>query len=162
MKTILISLSIVLFVSCLGYGTYKAIVFDTQCKEYLSLAANANSIELARTNLDKAIQYIEQNQLTSGNTAFFIKGPSTDLTSWYANLKACQKEVWTMDVKKGTVLEETNLLMKLRESLMSEGLIIIPENITLHPNQLQYMIVLGCSILFCAIMAFISTSYHYR
>ena len=40
MKTILISLSIVLFVSCLGYGTYKAIVFDTQCKEYLSLAEN--------------------------------------------------------------------------------------------------------------------------
>ena len=162
MKTILISLSIVLFVLCLGYGTYKNVVFDYQCKEYLSLAANANSIELARTNLDKAIQYIEQNQLTSGNTAFFIKGPSTDLTSWYANLKACQKEVWTMDVKKGTVLEETNLLMKLRESLMSEGLIIIPENIALHPNQLQYMIVLGCSILFCAIMAFIHVFYHYE
>ena len=162
MKKILISLSIMLFVSCLGYGTYKAIVFDYQCKEYLSLAANANSIELAKTNLDKAIQYIEQNQLTSGNTAFFIKGPSTDLTSWYANLKACQKEVWTMDVKKGTVLEETNLLMKLRESLMSEGLIIIPENIALHPNQLQYMIVLGCSILFCAIMAFIHVFYHYE
>ena len=162
MKTILISLSIVLFVSCLGYGTYKAIVFDTQCKEYLSLAANANSIELAKTNLDKAIQYIEQNQLTSGNTAFFIKGPSTDLTSWYANLKACQKEVWTMDVKKGTVLEETNLLMKLRESLMSEGLIIIPENITLHPNQLQYMIVLGCSMLFCAFMAFIHVFHRYE
>ena len=162
MKTILISLSIVLFVSCLGYGTYKAIVFDTQCKEYLSLAANANSIELAKTNLDKAIQYIEQNQLTSGNTAFFIKGPSTDLTSWYANLKACQKEVWAMDVKKGTVLEETNLLMKLRESLMSEGLIIIPENIAIYPNQLQYMIVFGCSILFCAIMAFIHVFYHYE
>ena len=162
MKTILISLSIVLFVLCLGYGTYKNVVFDYQCKEYLSLAANANSIELAKTNLDKAIQYIEQNQLTSGNTAFFIKGPSTDLTSWYANLKACQKEVWTMDVKKGTVLEETNLLMKLRESLMSEGLIIIPENIALHPNQLQYMIVLGCSILFCAIMAFIHVFYHYE
>lgn len=162
MKTILISLSIMLFVSCLGYGIYRSIVFDYQCKEYLSLAANANSIELARTNLDKAIQYIEQNQLTSGNTAFFIKGPSTDLTSWYANLKACQKEVWIMDVKKGTVLEETNLLMKLRESLMSEGLIIIPENIALHPNQLQYMIVLGCSILFCAIMAFIHVFYHYE
>ena len=162
MKTILISLSIVLFVLCLGYGTYKNVVFDYQCKEYLSLAANANSIELAKTNLDKAIQYIEQNQLTSGNTAFFIKGPSTDLTSWYANLKACQKEVWIMDVKKGTVLEETNLLMKLRESLMSEGLIIIPENIALHPNQLQYMIVLGCSILFCAIMAFIHVFYHYE
>lgn len=162
MKTILISLSIVLFVSCLGYGTYKAIVFDTQCKEYLSLAANANSIELARTNLDKAIQYIEQNQLTSGNTAFFIKGPSTDLTSWYANLKACQKEVWIMDVKKGTVLEETNLLMKLRESLMSEGLIIIPENIALYPNQLLYMIVLGCSMLFCAFMAFIHVFHRYE
>ena len=162
MKTILISLSIVLFVSCLGYGTYKTIVFDTQCKEYLSLAANANSIELARTNLDKAIQYIEQNQLTSGNTAFFIKGPSTDLTSWYANLKACQKEVWIMDVKKGTVLEETNLLMKLRESLMSEGLIIIPENIALYPNQLLYMIVLGCSMLFCAFMAFIHVFHRYE
>ena len=162
MKTILISLSIVLFVSCLGYGTYKAIVFDTQCKEYLSLAANANSIELARTNLDKAIQYIEQNQLTSGNTAFFIKGPSTDLTSFYTNLKACQKEVWIMSVKKGTVLEETNLLMKLRESLMSEGLIIIPENIALHPNQLQYMIVLGCSMLFCAFMAFIHVFHRYE
>ena len=148
MKTILISLSIVLFVSCLGYGTYKAIVFDTQCKEYLSLAANANSIELARTNLDKAIQYIEQNQLTSGNTAFFIKGPSTDLTSWYANLKACQKEVWAMDVKKGTVLEETNLLMKLRESLLNNEVVIVPEFLSMYPYQKVTILMLYISAIF--------------
>ena len=91
MKRLLLYLSIMVFFSSLGYGVYKDIQFDIQCKGYLELAANANSIELAKSNLDKAIQYIEKNQLTSGNSAIFIKSPSYNITLWYANVKTCQK-----------------------------------------------------------------------
>lgn len=155
MKTILISLSIVLFVSCLGYGTYKAIVFDTQCKEYLSLAANANSIELAKSNLDKAIQYIEKNQLTSGNSAIFIKSPSNNITLWYANLKACQKEIWELSVKGGTTLEQTNLLMKLRESLLNNEVVIVPKFLSMYPYQKVTIIMLYISAIFSILIWYI-------
>ena len=148
MKRLLLYLSIVIFVSSLGYRTYKDIQFDIQCKGYLELAANANSIELAKSNLDKAIQYIEKNQLTSGNSAIFIKSPSNNITFWYANLKACQKEVWELSVKGGTTLEQTNLLMKLRESLLNNEVVIVPEFLSIYPYQKVTILMLYISAIF--------------
>ena len=148
MKRLLLYLSIVIFVSSLGYRTYKDIQFDIQCKGYLELAANANSIELAKSNLDKAIQYIEKNQLTSGNSAIFIKSPSNNITFWYANLKACQKEIWELSVKGGTTLEQTNLLMKLRESLLNNEIVIVPEFLSIYPYQKVTILMLYISAIF--------------
>lgn len=148
MKRLLLYLSIVIFVSSLGYRTYKDIQFDIQCKGYLELAANANSIELAKSNLDKAIQYIEKNQLTSGNSALFIKTPSNNITFWYANLKACQKEIWELSVKGGTTLEQTNLLMKLRESLLNNEVVIVPEFLSIYPYQKVTILMLYISAAF--------------
>ena len=148
MKRLLLYLSIVIFFSSLGYGVYKDIQFDIQCKGYLELAANANSIELAKSNLDKAIQYIEKNQLTSGNSALFIKSPSNNITFWYANLKACQKEVWEFSVKGGTTLEQTNLLMKLRESLLNNEVVIVPEFLSMYPYQKVTILMLYISAIF--------------
>ena len=148
MKRLLLYLSIVIFVSSLGYRTYKDIQFDIQCKGYLELAANANSIELAKSNLDKAIQYIEKNQLTSGNSAIFIKSPSNNITFWYANLKACQKEIWELSVKGGTTLEQTNLLMKLRESLLNNEVVIVPEFLSMYPYQKVTILMLYISAAF--------------
>ena len=148
MKRLLLYLSIVIFVSSLGYRTYKDIQFDIQCKGYLELAANANSIELAKSNLDKAIQYIEKNQLTSGNSALFIKKPSNNITFWYANLKACQKEIWELSVKGGTTLEQTNLLMKLRESLLNNEVVIVPEFLSIYPYQKVTILMLYISAIF--------------
>lgn len=148
MKRLLLYLSIMVFFSSLGYGVYKDIQFDIQCKGYLELAANANSIELAKSNLDKAIQYIEKNQLTSGNSAIFIKSPSNNITFWYANLKACQKEIWEMSVKGGTTLEQTNLLMKLRESLLNNEVVIVPEFLSMYPYQKVTILMLYISAAF--------------
>ena len=148
MKRLLLYLSIMVFFSSLGYGVYKDIQFDIQCKGYLELAANANSIELAKSNLDKAIQYIEKNQLTSGNSAIFMKSPSNNITFWYANLKACQKEIWEMSVKGGTTLEQTNLLMKLRESLLNNEVVIVPEFLSMYPYQKVTILMLYISAIF--------------
>ena len=148
MKRLLLYLSIMVFFLSLGYGVYKDIQFDIQCKGYLELAANANSIELAKSNLDKAIQYIEKNQLTSGNSAIFIKSPSNNITFWYANLKACQKEIWEMSVKGGTTLEQTNLLMKLRESLLNNEVVIVPEFLSMYPYQKVTILMLYISAIF--------------
>ena len=137
-----------IFFSSLGYGVYKDIQFDIQCKGYLELAANANSIELAKSNLDKAIQYIEKNRLTSGNSAIFIKSPSNNITFWYANLKACQKEIWELSVRGGTTLEQTNLLMKLRESLLNNEVVIVPKFLSMYPYQKVTILMLYISAIF--------------
>lgn len=153
MKRLLLYLSIVIFFSSLGYGIYKDIQFDIQCKGYLELAANANSIELAKSNLDKAIQYIEKNQLTSGNSAIFIKSPSNNITFWYANLKACQKEIWELSVRGGTTLEQTNLLMKLRESLLNNEVVIVPKFLSMYPYQKVTILMLYISAIFGILIA---------
>ena len=155
MKRLLLYLSIVIFFSSLSYGVYKDIQFDIQCKGYLELAANANSIELAKSNLDKAIQYIEKNQLTSGNSALFIKSPSNNITLWYANLKACQKEIWEMSVKGGNTLEQTNLLMKLRESLLNNEVVIVPKFLSMYPYQKVTILMLYISAIFSILIWYI-------
>ena len=155
MKRLLLYLSIVIFFSSLSYGVYRDVLFNMECEGYLKLAANSNSIELAKSNLDHAIQYIEKNQLTSGNSAIFIKGPSTNITLWYANLKACQKEIWEMSVKGGNTLEQTNLLMKLRESLLNNELVIVPEFLSMYPYQKVIILTLIISTIFCVLIGFI-------
>ena len=155
MTRLLLYLSIVIFFSSLSYGVYRDVLFNMECEGYLKRAANSNSIELAKSNLDHAIQYIEKNQLTSGNSAIFIKGPSTNITLWYANLKACQKEIWEMSVKGGNTLEQTNLLMKLRESLLNNELVIVPEFLSMYPYQKVIILTLIISTIFCVLIGFI-------
>lgn len=49
--------------------TIKTIQFDQKCGGYLKQAADANSVELAERQLNLAIDYIEQHELTSGYTS---------------------------------------------------------------------------------------------
>lgn len=47
----------------------RAITFDIECGGHIKLAADANSIELAKTELKTAIDYAEAHGLTEGYTS---------------------------------------------------------------------------------------------
>lgn len=62
--TVLTIISLLVF---LAWGTtriVKSVQFELNCTQYLKRAADANTVELAKEELSKAISYAEQNNLT--------------------------------------------------------------------------------------------------
>jgi hypothetical protein len=141
MKTLFIFLCILcLIIPTVIYGIalHKTIKFSANCLDYFKLAADANDTKLAEKYMDLGIMYLEDNNLTKGNTSIFIKKPKNDLEFWYNNLKSAQSQLRQINEKDQlTDLEESNILMKLRESLLdSDGMVIHPANIVHYPNHI--------------------------
>ena len=94
-------------------------------------------------SIEKAIDYIEKNGLTSGYTSVIYKTEDENIGFWYENLKVCQKEL--AETRGNSTLENTNVLMKLRESLTDEAekgtKLTIPAGIYLYPNNALFLVV---------------------
>ena len=145
-------ISIIVFVLALispVLTTIKSIQFDQKCGGYLKQAADANSVELAERQLNLAIDYIEQHELTSGYTSVLWNTEDENIEYWYNNLKQCQKELAA--TKDNSTLENTNVLMKLRESLtdvdQNGTTLTIPYGISRYPNNLLYGILNNISVI---------------
>ncbi len=135
MKKLLNILLILLSIGIFGMRISKKIVFEQNVKGYLKRAGDANTIELANIELTKAVDYLEANNLTSGYTSILWTTPDEDIDFWYRNLKASQKELQTLNSQ--SPLEKTNVLMKLRETLMDEGertKVTVPKGLSVYPN----------------------------
>lgn len=114
----------------------KEIKFNAECINYFELAADANNVVLAERYLTKGIEYLENHGLTSGDTKILVYRPTNDIGIWYENLKAAQRQTQELAAKNElTDLEESNCLMKLRETLLNnEGFVNQPSLIAFHPN----------------------------
>ena len=125
----------------IGVIIYAAsIEFDQNCGGYLKQAADANTAELALNRLDMAVKYAEERGLTNGYTSVFYKTEDDNIGYWYQNLKACQKEL--QEVIGKSQLEQTNVLMKVRESLTDNGEegteLTVPGGIARYPYNVFY------------------------
>lgn len=119
----------------------KKVQLNQNCTGYLKRAADANTVELADKELSKAITYLEENNLTSGYTSVLYRTPDEDISFWYNNLKQAQKEL--VEVKNSpSTLETSNVLIKLRETLMQNGdkgdELTVPEGLSRYPNNLIF------------------------
>lgn len=132
------------------FGAISFFRWDANCGEWLQNAANANTIEIAKNRLDKAIDYLESNKITSGSSNILWETPNTNIKIWYENLKATQKDLASAPANISK-LEESNTLMKLRETLIDDSRVVVPENISLYPHQFLYVI---CSVVFGFLMFF--------
>ena len=142
MKIKLILCIICAILPCVIYGSaiFKTINMSANCVSYFEMAADANSVELAEKHLSTGIKYLEENNLTEGSTKIFIYKPTNDLGLWYENLKSAQTQLQEMNEKEElTELEESNALMKLRETLLSsEGVVTHPSMISFYPNHIVW------------------------
>ena len=143
MKAFLIVLCVILCIIPLivyGAGIVKAVQFEANCTSYLKMAADANDVKIANKHLTSAIEYLEENNLTSGNTKVFIYKPTCDIGLWYENLKSAQGQLNEVCTREDlTELEESNMLMKLRETLLEgEGTVTHPSMISLYPNHIVW------------------------
>ncbi len=162
MKKFLIILSIVMFLAgCVvpAICFVRHIKFVQNCEGYLKQSADASTIEIAIERLDEALLYIEDNHLTSGYTSIIYKTQDEDLGFWYKNLIAA-RQVLEDGKNCETQLEETNILMRYRETIADNGEngfeVTIPMGISRYPNNKGFCIGLIFSFLFitCAIGLF--------
>ncbi|MGY3795554.1 hypothetical protein [uncultured Aquimarina sp.] len=127
----LITVSLVIF----GVRISKKIQFKQNVSGYLKRAADASTIEIANEELTKVITYLEANNLTSGYTSMMWETPNEDIGFWYKNLKASQNEL--QNLKSESALERTNVLIKLRETLLDTGKktkVTIPKGLAVYPD----------------------------
>ena len=133
---------ICVIVPCIVYGSafFKTMNMNANCIDYFEMAADANSVELAEKHLSTGIKYLEENDLTEGNTKVFVYKPTNDFGLWYENLKSAQTQLQELSNREDlTELEESNALMKLRETLLnSEGSVTHPDMISFYPNHVGW------------------------
>ena len=136
---------ILLMIFSVGIVTTRIIKkerFEAQVTGYLKLAADANTIDLAAENLEKAIAFLEANNLTSGNTGVFWETPERDIDFWYRNLTASLEGL--KNLESDNPLEITNVLIKLRETLVDTGdkgnKVTVPGGIEVYPENQKWTI----------------------
>ncbi len=141
---ILILISITLF----GIRISKKIELKQNVSGYLKRAADANTIDLANAELVKVIDYLEANNMTSGYTSIMYKTPDEDIDFWYKNLKASQHELQSLQSE--SALEKTNVLIKLRETLLDTGKktsVTIPRGLAVYPNNKLWALLMSIATL---------------
>ncbi|MBU1199185.1 MAG: hypothetical protein KKE98_00120 [Nanoarchaeota archaeon] len=126
------------------YNTYESVSkwykFKKGCSSYLKLAGDAPNIQKADEFLKQALDYMEQKNLTSGNSAYIFPTPQSNLSIWYEQIKGTKETVSEL-IQKGensTQLEKDNALMKIREVVLDQGEkgthVTLPPNITWYPK----------------------------
>ncbi len=159
MGTLAVLLSLLFFVY-LGVVIYKSVVFDIGCTDRLKRAADSNTVGLATKEMEAVLAYIEKEGPTSGYTSILYRTPDEDVGFWYANLKSALEELKIVK-PDATQLEKSNLLIKLRETLLDEGKktsVTLPPGISLFPNNTAYSIWGLLSFVFAFIFLCISVA----
>lgn len=130
----------ILSLFCFVLPIRNAIFFKIDVKDYLKRSADASSVEIAQIELSKAIKACEEKGYTDGYTSIFYRTPDEDVSFWYNNLVAANEDLKLAVAQKDSLsrLEESNVLMKLREVLTDNGdsgtKITVPRGLCHYPN----------------------------
>lgn len=125
------------FLWVLGGLIVNSILFDINCGDRIKRAADANTVEIAVTELEAVLAYAERTGRTQGYTSILWQQPSEDVGFWYNNLKTALDELKTVpsNINAG---DRANVLKKLRETLMDHtqhgDKITIPDGLPRYPN----------------------------
>lgn len=129
---------------CFSIIVYKCIEFHLKCEIPLKNVLLADNIPEMKVNMDKAVQFVEQNRLTTGYSSLFFKNREQyHLTSWYANLKFIQRKIDIACAKGYTRVDELNLQIEVISTLSNipddtdivyvHDIVYVPKNISLSP-----------------------------
>lgn len=117
----------------------KMYTFHVDCTGHLKRAADSNVKELAAKELKIALDYLEERSLTKGNSALIFHTPSNDMEFFYINLKAAHDELVNLS-PDSTPLEKSNMLMKIRETILDDTTVTRPSNLSIYPNLFMWII----------------------
>ena len=152
----------IIAVMCIASAIISTIFFRIKCETPLRKAALAETLPEAKVNLDKAIQFVEQNWLTTGYSSLFFKDDEYNITKWYATLKSAQSEIDILYVKGYDQVEELDaliaLLIKLtdipenKQCVFLNDIVFVPTGLQFVPLYESVWIVFLFSITVCAIL----------
>ena len=136
-------ISIIIFTGWFAGRIYKDIIFGINCNGHLKRAADANTVSIAEKELQTALNYMKANGLTTGYTSILYRTPDEDIGFWYTNLTASLIELQSISAES-TQLERSNILMKLRETILDDGehgsTITTPSGISIYPHNTAWML----------------------
>lgn len=142
--------ALVVAVIIFGFSFMKSVQLKQNCTGYLKRAADANSVEMAKSQLGLAIHYLEENQLTAGYTSVIYRTPDEDIGYWYSNLKSCQKDLSDTNKLKSVDADKL-MLLKLRQTLLDQTKngesVTIPKGLAYFPQNLVWGIARGFALL---------------
>ncbi len=125
----------------MGAMTYTGVIFDIDIGGHMKRAADANTIEMATEEMRIVVQQIETKGLTEGYTSIMYRTPDEDVGFWYRNMKSSLAELESIS-QNATQLEKSNVLMKLRETLLDSAKngdsITAPPGIPRYPYNTSY------------------------
>ena len=156
MKKVLAAIFVLAFLAWMVVRIVLSVQIEFECYSYLKRAADANTVEMAKPNLDKAIKYLEDHNLTSGVVSIVFHNPQNDVGYFYQNLKASQAELEQVK-PDATQLEKSNVLMKLRETLLDQGestTVTHPHGLSLYPYNVGYFLWGLSSLILAAVFCF--------
>ena len=139
-STVLFIIFLLPLVIWCGMRIYASIQFDRSAGGNIKRAADANTVELAKKELETVLKYLDDNNITSGYTSVIYTTPDEDIEFWHKNLKSSLEKLNALS-PQATQLEETNVLLKLRETLLDSGdkdRVTAPKGISIYPNNGLY------------------------
>jgi hypothetical protein len=132
----------------IGTLVVMKIQFNQNCTGFLKRAADANTVETAKAQLDKSIDYLDLHNMTTGYTSVLWQTPDEDIEFWFNNLKSASAELAKVD-STTTSLEKTNILMKLRETLLDAGekgeKLTVPDGLYKYPDNKFWVFMSICA-----------------
>ena len=143
MKSIAVSISVLALLAFVITRVALTIEYNIYCGGHLKRAADANTIELAEQELSTALAYMDKEGWDKGGSTHLIfPHPKCDIGFWYENITSAKNELQQLD-PDSTQLEKTNVLMKLRETILDGGeslSVTTPPGITVFPYQWLFCI----------------------
>lgn len=141
---ILFLLGCLSFLAWSGARLYAAIQFGFHCEAFLRHAADANTIDIARKELQSAINYCEAKNLTSGSTSLIFPTDDEDIGLWYTGLKSSQAALDMLPANASRI-EKHTALGKLRKTLVDDNnkdntTLRYPNGIAIYPYNRQYIL----------------------
>lgn len=136
MKAVAFIIFTLAFIAWVVVRLVSYIQFDRNCEGHLKRAADANTVELAAKEVEIAVEYLKSHDMTTGYTSVVYTTPDEDIGFWYTNLTASLDELKKIKAD-APQLEKTNVLMKLRETLLDQGEkthVTCPDGISVYPT----------------------------
>jgi hypothetical protein len=94
-----------------------SIQWDRAVGGHLKRAADANSVELAKQELEVVVKYLDEHNIKTGYTSVFWTTPDEDVGFWYTNITTCLNQLKALP-EHATQGEKDMVLMKLRQTLL--------------------------------------------
>ena len=129
------TISVAFLVCLIIFRLFSVFVFEISCKEYINNATKAVDIETAKSELEKAINYMEERDLTHGTVSILFENPKNDIGFWYSSIKNIYEELQTFpkDVFKS---DETDFLRSVQEKIQN---ITVPDGISIYPYNRYFL-----------------------